>query len=492
MTSIDDKTEEAIALLENGQKEEAIEAFKDILNEDPNSIACHVNLANIYIGDQYMLLALPHVQKITRLCPKEISNHLLYVRILGMTNQHKEAERHLKMIAHLYPLDFSVQYQRGIYAWNQGDLTTAIIHLEKAHDLEPTDQECLKYLAKSYLYNQDPENAVTPYKKLLELTPDDAETHFLFALLLLSLGRIKEGWEHYVWRHKYATPHFARFRNQYKAWSGEPVAGKTLLLTWEQGIGDTIQFSRFAPILNAMGANVILDVQPLLLELMSSLPKRDQKSLIIHDTHTPQPQADYLISIMDIPLICASADIETPAISCPYLKAPSDLKDYFSQLTEHLTGFKIGIAWQGSPNYPRDASRSFPLKCFEPIAQIDGIDLVSLQAIHGTDQIADFAHPILDLEKDILEGERGLSRLAAAIENVDMVMCCDSAIAHLAGALNKKVMMFIPSVPDWRWKWHGSSTPYYPSMTIVRQPQHMKWSDVFKKIVPTIKTLVNS
>ena len=165
----------------------------------------------------------------------------------------------------------------------------------------------------------------------------------------------------------------------------------------------------------------------------------------------------------------------------PYLRADADREAYWRQELAALGGFKIGIAWRGSPGNPADHQRAIPLACFEPLASVPGVRLISLQKNHGLDELAALGGKlsILDL------GARTAADFydsAALIKNLDLVLCCDTAIAHVAGALGVPVWVALPAVPDWRWLRHGETTPWYPTMRLFRQTQAGTWTDVFGRI----------
>ncbi|SCA57860.1 hypothetical protein MTBPR1_70132 [Candidatus Terasakiella magnetica] len=469
---------------------DAIALYKDVITLEPKNAFAYAHLSSCYFrlnhpqeANEFAKLAIRHE-------PKNTAYHLLYARTLGAIGKRSEELKHLKITSRLNPNHAETRLLLANEQWFAGELDEAIDQYKLLHTAFPDETEYMKRLAFAYMFHGPQEEAVDVFEKLLEKEPKNAEQHFYYGLLLLSLDRQKEAWPHYAWRHVYNPPHFKRFKNNYATWQGQDVAGKKMLLTWEQGIGDTIQFARYATALNEMGAEVILDIQAHLIELLSSLPHSAENPIRIHDTAQPQPEADYLISLMDIPFICTHSNIETPPIQTPYLQAPVDLIEHFAKSMAGLKGKKIGLSWQGNPNYPRDVARSIPLKDLSPLATIDGVDLVSLQCLHGTDQIKDFPHPLLDLEDDILEGNRGLSRIAAVIENVDMVICCDSAIAHLAGALNKPTWLFIPTIPDWRWKLHGNSTSLYPCMRLIRAPKNHSWEQVVSQKLPELEEFI--
>lgn len=472
----------------NGYPDQAVALYEQLITSNPKNDKAHGAIARTLLKSDTKR-SFTHAQKALRLNPKSPAYHLLMAYVLVEQKQTEKAIKQLRASIRIFPDSVEIRSELTSRLHIMGDLKEAIQHAEILHETLPNHELFLYKLCTLYHFNCEPEKAVENYRKLIELCPNNPQYHFNLGLILLSLKRWKEAWPHYSWRHKMSVPHFQKFQNNYKTWQGEALAGKTILLSWEQGLGDTIQYARYASALNAIGAEVFFDLQPVAYELISSLPQDSKNPIHFHKTNEPQPAADFFISIMDIPLVCSKAGLAIPNIATPYLKAPKDLIVFFKNKLSALTGLKVGLCWQGNPNYPRDGARSFPLSLFEPIADMPNVDLVSLQVIDGIDQIDSFKGTILNLEREILDGEGGLARLAALIENLDLVITCDTAIAHLAGALNKPVWVLLPKVADWRWGWTGTSTHYYPSMSLFRQSNSNEWAPVFESLLKKLNFL---
>jgi len=262
-------------------------------------------------------------------------------------------------------------------------------------------------------------------------------------------------------------------------WSGEPLAGKTILLHIEQGIGDTIQFIRYASIIKRQGAAVILECPKPLFGLLEGCPGIDQllgqrEDLPAFDVHAP---------LLSVPGILKTS-LETVPATIPYVFPRPTLVEQWQKRLLDLDGLKIGISWQGNPKYRDDRFRSIPLRYFAPLAEIPGVCLISLQKGIGTEQLAAVRDlfPVTDFAAELDERSGPFMDTAAVMKNLDLVITSDTAAAHLAGALGVPVWVALPSVPDWRWLLDRSDSPWYPTMRLFRQRERGNWQGVFEEI----------
>ena len=268
--------------------------------------------------------------------------------------------------------------------------------------------------------------------------------------------------------------HFAQPR-----WDGSALAGNTIFLHAEQGLGDSIQFCRYAALVKDRGGTTILECQADLKELLQGFA--DQ--VIAHGE--PLPRFDCHCPLLSLPGIFRTSPATIPA-QVPYLRARSDFQRKWARELEALGGVKIGIAWQGNPQHDRDRHRSVPLRAFEPLAQVPGVSLLSLQKGPGSEQLREVKDvwPIVDL------GDRLHSFLdtAGVMAQLDLIVTIDSAVAHLAGALGVPVWVLLPRIPDWRWLLERVDSPWYPTMRLFRQQHSGAWADVFQRVVAALKS----
>ena len=318
------------------------------------------------------------------------------------------------------------------------------------------------------------------------------------------LGDYEQGWPEYEWR--WTQPGFTRRQFTQPAWDGSDLAGRSILLYAEQGLGDTLHFIRYAPLVSQRGGKVIVECQPALVRLLKGVEGIDK--LIAESS--PLPPFDVQAAMFSLPAIFHTTVGTIPA-TVPYLHADPKLIDKWRHELNSRSrqpggtvattrsgparqagptgAFKVGIAWQGSPTYGYDNLRSIPLEKFARLTQIEGVQLISLQKGPGSEQLGAVQgrFPVMDLGKQLDETSGPFMDTAAVMKNLDLVICSDTAVPHLAGALGVPVWVALPYVPDWRWLLECEDSPWYPTMRLFRQTQDGKWDDVFERIAAALK-----
>ena len=319
------------------------------------------------------------------------------------------------------------------------------------------------------------DEALACFDRALALKAEYAQAHLNRALILLVRGNWEQGWPDYEYRQK--TDRIAASRYDCPLWNGEPLAGQTIVLRCEQGLGDTIQFARYARLLKQRGATVVLECQKALVPLMQSCPGIDHLVTAADE----RPAVDVQVPLLSLPRIFKT-DVDNVPADIPYLHAAPALVEHWRQRIRGLAGLKVGIQWQGSRGFRSDRYRSFPLRCFASLAELGDVQLVSLQKGDGTEQIAAAGFTVLDLADELDVASGPFMDTAALMKNLDLVITCDTAIGHLAGALGVAVWVALPLAPDWRWLLGRDDTPWYPTMRLFRQTRLDDWSDVFQRI----------
>ena len=330
------------------------------------------------------------------------------------------------------------------------------------------------------------DEAIADYTRLNHLRPDCAQFQYDMAVTFLRIGRLDEGWPLFEARKNLANAVGVRDCPQ-PIWHGqEDIAGKVLLVDAEQGLGDTIQFCRYVGALGRTKARIVLCVQDVLVRLIgAAFPD----AMVIGAGRT-LPDFDYRVSLLSLPLALKIFDANVCA-KVPYLAAEPDLAAIWKNRLSG-TQFKIGISWQGNKHSPADPGRSFDLACFRDLSRIAGVRLISLQKNHGSEQLRDLpdgAH-IDTLSHPVDAGFDAFVDTAAIMENLDLVITSDTAIAHLAGALGRPVWLALKHWPDWRWFVGRTDSPWYPTMTLFRQRTPGDWTGVFDTIKETLLKVV--
>lgn len=323
-----------------------------------------------------------------------------------------------------------------------------------------------------------PDEAVQDYERALALRPDYRAAEWNRAVCTLLMGRFEEGWR--LYEHRKRKSKFAANVGAERAlWSGaESLEGKTLYIWAEQGLGDTIQFCRYAALAAEKGGDIVLAVQDPLERLLESLgPSVRSRKLT-----APPPEFDYHIPLLSMPLAFRTNASTIPA-KMPYLAAEPDRIRYWSGKIGG-DGLKIGICWQGAKGGEVDIGRSLPVRQFEGIAAIPGVRLFSLQKHAGAEQLFDLPADVKieTFGDDFDAGPDAFIDTAAIMETLDLVITSDTAVAHLAGALGRPVWVALNHVADWRWLLDRSDSPWYPTMKLFRQTERGNWRRVFAEM----------
>lgn len=324
-------------------------------------------------------------------------------------------------------------------------------------------------------------------RQAMALDASYAKARFNLGYVLMRQGRFGEGWHCLEARDWYAS---LQAHLDCPRWQGELLQGKSLLIGFEAGHGDMIQFGRYAAVLKRQGAaRVTLLCHPALKTLFATLDGVDQ--VIAFDEHVPKSGWDCWTPLMSIPLYCQTRLDSIPAF-IPYLQAAAGR---MARWGAHLParGIRIGLVWKGNPKFENDADRSLPaLDVLLPLGRVGGVHFISLQKGAGEDQAMHPPEglPLLHLGSQIED----FADSAAILANLDLVICVDTAIAHLAGALGKPCWVLLPDYKtDWRWLDGRSDSPWYPGvMRLFRQPAAGGWAIVVAEVQAALGQFVQT
>jgi tetratricopeptide (TPR) repeat protein len=367
-----------------------------------------------------------------------------------------------------------VLQQLGHYAEAHADSSKAIAlapQLAYAHFLNGAALRELRHI----------DQALKSFESVARLQPENAKAHFEIAWLNLLLGRFETGWHDYRQWGPAAQAGKAG-RSAGRAWDGsKDISGKILFLHADQGLGDTIQFCRYALLAERRGAKVILSVQDGLGRLLRGL----SPGVEVRERSAPVPAFDLHCALPNLPAAFGTT-VDTVPIAVPYLVAEPDRVASWQRYLG-AEGFKIGICWQGS-SVSQVRGRSFEVQSLKRIATLPGIRLISLQKIDGTEQLD--SPPMKGVVETLGEGfDSGRDKFldtAAVMMNLDLVLSCDTSVVHIAGALARPAWVVLKYVPDWRWLLERSDSPWYPTLTLYRQSVAGSWDSVFESIYQSL------
>lgn len=329
------------------------------------------------------------------------------------------------------------------------------------------------------------EDALASYSEAVAMQPDIVDARWNRAVALLSLGNYSDGWREHEWRWRRREQPPRDFEQP--LWRGEDLNGKSILLHAEQGLGDTLQFIRYVPLIAARAAHVIVAVQPSLLRLISASLS---DSVEVKAAADPLPGTDVHCPLMSLPFVLGTTLQSIPAC-VPYIKAdPLAAERWRNRLNAAAAGsIKVGVVWAGRPQHTNDTNRSISLERLVPLFGIHNARWFSLQV---GDRKADLSRISSHLIADLSGFLSDFSETAAAVMCLDLVITVDTAVAHLAGALGKTVWVMLPFVSDWRWLIGRDDSPWYPTARLFRQQQRGDWGSVVEYLHRALAEFVGS
>jgi len=467
--------------------DEAIASIHESLPIRPDSAEAYANLGSVFQGHGLPEKAITCYAYAARLDPNNFDAHQNLATVLLLQGQLEEAIAHFQQALRLRPDQAETHHNLGAALLRQDRPAQAIASFQQAIHLRPDYAEAYFNVGFALLGQGMVEEALAWNQQALRLKPDYADAHLARACALLLAGDFEGGWLEYEWRWRclrFVPPplHFPR-----PPWDGSPLEGRTILLRAEQGLGDTLQFIRYVPLVQKLGGRTIVEAHAPLLPLLRTCPGT---AAVIALGEVPPP-FDVHAYLLSLPRLLGTT-LDTVPANVPYLSADPSLVAHWGEELSAVSGFKVGIVWQGSPNNDRDRIRSLPLTEFAPLAELAGVHLFSLQVGPGREQLAalDGRFAVTDLGSRF--DPASFAETAAVVKNLDLVITVDTALAHLAGALGVPVWVALPFSHDFRWLQGREDSPWYPSMRLFRQPEVGQWPAVLQRIAAEIRKLLAS
>ncbi len=311
--------------------------------------------------------------------------------------------------------------------------------------------------------------ALAIYDTWLEKEPENSSIRTARAFIYLAQGHLLEGFKEY--EHRLKLDIIPKHRHRQPRWQGEHLSKQTLLIHAEQGFGDNLQFVRYLPMVKQRCQKLILECPRVLIKLLSSVKGVD-RCVMVEENYQAH---DLQISLMSLPYIFETS-LETIPCEIPYIYPSLTSKKYLPDSTK----LKVGIAWAGSEKHTNDKNRSCPLLQFDKLLNISNIEFYSLQVGKPAWEQARLPNP--KRLKSLTSHITDFSDTAAIMQEVDLIISVDTSIIHLAGALGKKAWLLLPYNAEWRWLIERSDSPWYPSLTLFRQPKPGDWESIFETL----------
>jgi tetratricopeptide (TPR) repeat protein len=504
----------SVLRLQRGAFADAADLLRRFIDVDPDFPDAHNNLGVALQALDRPSEAAQHFEKAIQLAPQRPEAHYnlgralqilhrqaqaraCFERAIALRPDYAEAHNNLgTLLAPDDPQQALACFQRalsarpnyadahnntGIALQALGRHVEAVASYRQALAIKPDHADAHNNLGLSLQDLNRHEEAIGCFEIAQAIKPDHVDAHLNEGLARLAFGDYATGWKKYAWRHLTANFSHGKKRPPQPLWLGNwDISGKTILLHGEQGLGDTIMFARYVPLVAQRGAKVILAVQRPLAALMATL----KGASIVRGQGEPVPPFDGFCPLPTLPLAFRTS-VETIPADVPYLSAPLDRLAKWRPVLEAVPRPRIGLMWAGaaSPRY----RRSIPLRLLLPLFELHEFHFVALQKELPKEDV-----PFLDstrMATFLGERQADLADAAAMIAMLDLVITVDTSIANLAGAMGKPTWVLVPFSADWRWLRERADSPWYPTARLFRQPAPGDWASVVAQVEAALRQL---
>jgi tetratricopeptide (TPR) repeat protein len=466
----------------------AVELMNRAIASEPGIPLYRVNLAKVFRGINRLDDALASVTRAAELNSRFVEAHVERAACLKSMSRFGEAERVARQAVQLAPDRAETHGVLGNVYADQGKLDAAIFEYQNALRIHPNFGEAVSNLGEALRKLGRYDEAETYFRQAIGLTPNVGEPHFNLAITLLVRGQFEEGWREYEWRWRQIGVHPRKF--DALPWDGTPLHGKTILLYGEQGLGDTIQFIRYAPLVKEQrgAGRIIVQCDRPVARLVRSVAGVDE--VVRTDAPLPAlPAIDVHCPIVSLPMRLKTTLGDIPN-RVPYIAVdPAEAAAWRRKLALSGDVLNIGLVWAGSAVNKNDRNRSAKLSDFAPLAKIPGIRWINLQ--HGLPAEQLKQKPAKWTIDDPTPDVRDFSD-AALMTQLDLILTVDTSVAHVAGALGCPTWVLLPHVPDFRWLLERADSPWYPTMRLFRQERGGDWRGAIDQVAAALGSLRSS
>lgn len=432
-----------VRLIAGGLYDEAISALESAIKLDPQLAEAHANLGQAY-------------------------------RLAG---RYAEAMQASRAALALRPAYLEACLNLAVAASASGAYDAAAWANRRALEIDPQNAQAACNLAAALHARGEYAAAIAACERAIALRPEYAAAHANLGMSLLTTGDFARGWPEYAWLRRIPEKReFYPYLDRLPQWSGEPFAGKRLLVTREQGFGDVIQMARYLRAVKTRGGRVILESPQPLAELLAEAGADEVR--IVDEVGLPRDDVDLHVPLMALPAIFGYDGRAAGAAATPYLFADARRVARWAPRIGAPGRRRIGLVWSGNPGHVHDRERSAGFEHFTRLGAREGVAWFSLQKGRDEARSALGGAPLAALGPLIED----FSDTAAILAQLDLLIAVDTAAAHLAGALGRPVWLLLPFVPDWRWGLGSAQTPWYPAMRLFRQPRPGDWASVLDEV----------
>jgi tetratricopeptide (TPR) repeat protein len=469
----------AATLVQQGRAAAAAACLERAIAADPQHFAALNNLGSALIALGRASEAAVVLRRAAELRPEDASLRRHLGEALRRAGALAEAEAAYRAALARDPRDSAALNELAVVLRSRDRPEEAAQCCEAALAIRPDMPEALSNLGNALCAMGEVVPGVAAYERALQCDPEHSAAHMNLGIALLTLGEFPAGSAHYEWRWRErpsAVPRVPAPR-----WDGAPLPGGTLLLCAEQGLGDAIQFVRYAALIRPMAGRLLLRCPTPLVPLFAGLPDLDE---VLPDDRAPPPCDAYLSLLSSMQRL--GTTLATIPATVPYLAADPERVARLAPLLGD--GVRVGLVWSGNRQNPQDRNRSIALAALEPLLTVPGVRFFSLQVgPRGAEAKAPgFAEKIVDLAPALAD----FADTAAAASRMDLLITVDTAAAHLAGALAKPVWVLLPFAADWRWLIGRADSPWYPTMRLFRQERRGDWAPVIGEVTAALIRLI--
>jgi tetratricopeptide (TPR) repeat protein len=466
-------------LRQGGRLEEAKDAFRQALARCPTLGEAAVNLGQLLEREENYGEARANYELAAKCAPPIPEAYFGLGSLCFRQRRFSEAERHLKKALFLRPDSFPGWHDLGNAQRMQNHFGEALESYRRALALKPDSAEIQVNLANLYRAQNKLTEAAEACHRALALSPELAQAHINLSIVELVAGNLREGWLHGEYRLRLECDDIGLHLDR-PLWNGtDPIRGKNMLLHGEQGLGDTLHFVRYVSQVAACGARIHLMVQRPLASLVAASYPSLESVIPLGD---PMPEFDFHCPLASLPRIFGTELSNIPA-PVPYLRVPGEK----AERARNILGvrgereLRVGLVWAGNASHANDMNRSIPLQDIRGLleqrpgvhfyALNKGVSAADREALAGLPQVTNLAPQLGDF-----------ADTAAFLEQMDLAVSVDTSVAHLAGALGKRLWLLLPFSPDWRWLLARDDSPWYPSARLFRQPTTGDWGAVIRRV----------
>jgi tetratricopeptide (TPR) repeat protein len=461
------------ALKDLGKFDEAVTSYRQAIAIRPDFPDAYCNLGYGLLQQKKLNKAVASFRKALAIKPNYAEAHSNLGQALLELGKPDEAVSSYRSALAIKPDFVEVLSNLGLALQEQGQLDAAMSSYEEALSIKPDHAEAHNNLGLVFQELGKLDKAMGCYEAALAIFPDFTEARNNIGMLQLLMGDFQNGWENYAWRWKSKDASLRPRPYQQPLWDGSSLAGRTIFIYPEQGLGDVIQFARYLPLVAAQGCRVHFEIQNPLYRLFEGNVLADS---LLRANQTP-PQFDCHAPLLNLPQLLQTT-LQTIPQNDGFPEVTSELKNQWSKHFNPGDGFRLGIVWAGNPDHKNDRNRSIKGEFFQSLTNIPGLSVYSLQVGREGEAAHLFADKVTDLSPLFTD----FADTAAAISHLDLILSADTSVAHLAGALGKPVWTLLPFMPDWRWLLDRDDTPWYPTMRLFRQKERGDWNDVLQRV----------